>query len=744
MLSRCILCPVLETLADTKKATHVAFGLFEADLRAGELHRAGSRVRLQALPFRVLTVLLEKPGEVVTREELQMRVWGPNVVVDFEHSLANAVKKLREALGDSADNPRVIETLSRRGFRFIAPVTVADRLTEQVPPALSKAVISIPEPQPVQESSQAIPVAAAPLRRLKVPTGWLVVLAFAAGALLAGYGLQIWHTQRQSTLSPRMSQITREGTIYTPKNNLIGLIPGFVSDGSQIFSSAQEAGEVALKQISLTGGASRTVSLLSQIRSPQVEDISADGTKLLVRSNIASSTPQPLWVVPTDGSSAFRIGNVLALDAVWMPDGKSILYSSDNQFLVVSADDGRSAPFAGVAGRAFWPRWSPDGKQLRFTIVDAVNHTSTLWELSASSRNAKPILKLSDASVRQCCGVWTADGRTFVYERSQDGVSDLWKTNASLSERPIRVTNGPLNYRAPVPGRKGSQIFFVGQDFRSMLERYDPDRKEYVSQPGFLASADHIRFSSDGAWVSWVDPDQSLWRARANGSEKMLLTPPSMHVYMSNWSPDSTRIAFMAREQQKPWQIYMVNADGGPPVQLLVETKNIGDPFFSADGKSIVFGSVGEFVGDPKTRALYFLDLVTRRVTQVPDSLGLFSPAWSPDGRFIAAITTDQSEVVLYDTRTSTWRRLAHTSAAWPIWSKDSGSLFVHAYQANDAPILRIAVATSKVETVADLKGFRVGPLARATFAGLTPSNVPLMHVEATSGDLYSLSLDQK
>ncbi len=734
---------MLELVSDTKRGTHVAFGLFEADLKTGELRRAGIRVRLQALPFRVLTVLLERPGEVVTREELQKRVWGPDVIVDFEHSLSNAVKKLREALGDSADNPRFIETLSRRGFRFIAPVSVADRIAEQVKPEPSAVVISVPEPQPEQEVLRTIPVPTALSRRFEIRMAWLVALAFAAGVLLTVYTLQIWHAQRQPALSPRISQITREGTIYTPRDNLIGLIPGFASDGSQIFSPVQESGEIALKEIPLSGGASHTLSLLSQIRSPQVEDMSADGTKLLVRSNIASSTPQPLWVVSTDGASAFRVSDVLALDAVWMPDGKSILYSSENEFFVVSVEDGRSTVFAKVGGRAFWPRWSPDGKQLRFTIVDAVNHTSSLWELSQSDRKAHPILKVGDASIRQCCGVWTADGRSFVYERSKDGVSDLWKTNSPLSEKPMRITHGPLNYRAPVPGRKGSRIFFVGQDFRSLLERYDPDRKEYISQPGFLASADHIKFSPDGAWVSWVDPDQCLWRARVDGTDKMLLTPPSMHVYMSNWSPAGTQIAFMARERQKPWQIYMVNADGGPPVQLLSEPRNIGDPFFSADGKSIVFGSVGEFIGDPKTRALSILNLATSRVTQLPRSLGLFSPAWSPDGRFIAAITTDQSEVMLYDTRTSTWRRLAQTSAAWPMWSNDSGSLFVHAYQADDAPILRIAVATGKVDTVANLKDFRVGPIARATFAGLTPGNIPLMHVEATSGNLYSLDFDQ-
>ena len=103
--------------------TRVSFGLFEADLQAGELWKAGHRVKLQSQPFKLLTILLERPGEVVSREELQHRLWGKNTTVDFDHSLGTAINKIREALADSADSPRFIETLARRGYRFIAPVS---------------------------------------------------------------------------------------------------------------------------------------------------------------------------------------------------------------------------------------------------------------------------------------------------------------------------------------------------------------------------------------------------------------------------------------------------------------------------------------------------------------------------------------------------------------------------------------------------------------------------------------------
>jgi TolB-like protein/DNA-binding winged helix-turn-helix (wHTH) protein len=98
------------------------FGAFEVDLRAGELRKGGVRLKLQEQPLQILQILLENPGEVVTREELRQRLWASDTFVDFEQGLYNAIKRLREALGDSAENPRFIETVPRRGYRFMAPL----------------------------------------------------------------------------------------------------------------------------------------------------------------------------------------------------------------------------------------------------------------------------------------------------------------------------------------------------------------------------------------------------------------------------------------------------------------------------------------------------------------------------------------------------------------------------------------------------------------------------------------------
>src|SRR5512146_1395851 len=110
----------------------VRFGVFELDLRAAELRKHGVKIKLQEQPFQILQILLEHSGEVVTREELRQRVWPADTFVDFDHGLYNAIKRLREALGDSADNPRYIETLARRGYRFIGSVA-ADTVVSSQP-----------------------------------------------------------------------------------------------------------------------------------------------------------------------------------------------------------------------------------------------------------------------------------------------------------------------------------------------------------------------------------------------------------------------------------------------------------------------------------------------------------------------------------------------------------------------------------------------------------------------------------
>lgn len=172
----------------------VRFGVFELDLNAGELRKSGVKLRLQGQPFQVLAVLLDRAGEVVSREELQQKLWAADTFVDFDHSLNTAINKVREVLGDSASSPRFVETLARRGYRFIAPVQkdTPAQLPEPVPtPAPAPVPVLISQPaQPVQAAQRALhPELEVPIPRRSLTRGLfaltqIMYLCFYVAALI--------------------------------------------------------------------------------------------------------------------------------------------------------------------------------------------------------------------------------------------------------------------------------------------------------------------------------------------------------------------------------------------------------------------------------------------------------------------------------------------------------------------------------------------------------------------------------
>jgi DNA-binding winged helix-turn-helix (wHTH) protein/Tfp pilus assembly protein PilF len=176
----------------------VRFGLFEADLRAGELRRNGVKVRLQDLPFRALTLLLTRPGEVITREEFRQALWPPNVFVDFEQGISSAVMRLRDAVGDSADNPIFIETIERRGYRWIGPI----RRVEPVPE------------ESQNESPEKQATAAEPPS--KPSPWWKMVFAFPVLALL--FAAWIFHPGFRDTKAGAKSGPASAGKLHQPAN----------------------------------------------------------------------------------------------------------------------------------------------------------------------------------------------------------------------------------------------------------------------------------------------------------------------------------------------------------------------------------------------------------------------------------------------------------------------------------------------------------------------------------------------
>jgi DNA-binding winged helix-turn-helix (wHTH) protein len=167
------------------------FGVFEVDLRAGELHKHGLRIRLQEQPLQVLAMLLEHPGEVVTREELQKRLWPADTFVDFDHGLNKAVNKIRDALGDSAESPRFVETVARRGYRFLAEVKAADATPVRSPELA-------PPPLPTAEFRDRLDLAGIPaMPQHPLPSIAWKISAFVLLALIASFAAWKLHSRNR-------------------------------------------------------------------------------------------------------------------------------------------------------------------------------------------------------------------------------------------------------------------------------------------------------------------------------------------------------------------------------------------------------------------------------------------------------------------------------------------------------------------------------------------------------------------
>ncbi|HEX4066282.1 MAG TPA: winged helix-turn-helix domain-containing protein [Acidobacteriaceae bacterium] len=730
-----------------KAASKFRFGLFEAEVDSGELRKSGIRIRLQAQPFRVLICLLERPGEVVTREEIQQRLWGNDTIVDFDHSLGTAVNKLREALGDSAENPRFIETLARRGYRFIAPVTaVSEAREENSGEHHAAATGDGPASASSEPHAAFVPVATA--QKAKHSALWVVTIVAAAALLLAG-GFAIGLHQRPAYPTPPLiTQVTFSGRV-SPGDPLFESFPGTATDGSRIYFPQIENGRSVLAQALIADGETSTLSLPDELAAPSLGDISPDGSRLLLRNHLATAPEQSLWIVSTIGGTARRIPGILAHDATWMLDGQHILYATGDELYVARDNGSESRKFATVPGRAFWLRWSPDGRRLRFTLLNSETHTSTLWEIAGNGSGAHMLLGdwTSDAPA-ECCGSWTDDGRYYVFQSARGGTSNIWAIpeHAGLlggPGKPIPITNGPLDYQAPILERGGRRTFFIGLTSQSELLSYDSAGRIFVPYTSGLSNARRVEFSRDGAWVAWIRQDDgSLWRSRRDGASRLQLTGRPMQAFMMHWSPNGQHLVMMGRQPGKPWKIYTMDADGGHLEEVLDEQRSEADPDWSPDGKMLVFGRLPDLMAEAaQPKAIYTVDLATKAMTKLPGSDGLFSPRWSADGKYIAALSIDQKKLMLYNVASKTWRVVAEQNIADPGWSHDNAAIYFHDFAQADQPIYKVTVATGKVTRVADLHDLRSANVVDYRFAGLAPGDVPLVSARLSTANIYAAEL---
>jgi len=577
----------------------------EVDLRTGELFRCGRRIRLPLQSFQVLAVLLEHAGELVTREALRARLWPAGTFVEYDQGLNAAIKRLREALHDSAEVPRFIETLPKRGYRFIAaiqPVEVPPRadLTATTPaePAPAAAPTATPAVTPTAATAvtataaPAVTPAAAP-GRTGLSRGALIAAASGVSAMLA-IAITFWMIADRSAPRP-LPQVV-------PFTSLPGqeVAPTFSPDGSQIaFAWNGDAG--ASQQFDLYVKSLESERLLRLTHRPAASITPAwspDGRTIAfarVEGDVSG-----IFAVPAVGgaertlvSSRVAVGSFRQIS--WSPDGKRIAYSAYGTsgaaaVHLVTVDSLQIQPLSPAPDclDAGEPAFSPDGKQLALICISSTG----VYSIRVAKLPHGPVRPLASMMGDPKGLAWSADGTRLIFSNDGGDGGELWQL--TLSGELMRLPFGE-NSSGPAVARSGSIAYVRGR-------------------------------STINIWRADLTADQP------EESASRLIYSTVVQV-VPRYSPDGKRIAFQSNRSGH-MEIWATDAEGQDPDRLTSFSGPVtGSPNWCADGRRIAFDSRAAGISD-----IYIEDIAERVPHKVVTSQSnLTSPVWSQDCRWLFA-----------------------------------------------------------------------------------------------------------
>ncbi|HVO56255.1 MAG TPA: winged helix-turn-helix domain-containing protein [Dongiaceae bacterium] len=584
-------------MTSSAPAERYVFGPFEADLATHELWRGGVKLKLGGQPFEILAVLVRRSGQMVTREELQREIWGQDTFVDFDHGLNAAMNKLRETLSDSAESPRYIETLPRRGYRFIAavqPVAAAPPA-----PAPSVAAPSAAAPPP--------PAAAAETRHPRGASGagWqmgkpVAIAGFALAVLLIFLAVHRPVDREKEEAEAR----AKAGKSLSP---MVTLVPDPASDPA----ISPDGQWVAFRRNSYTPGAAgifvvgRDGETRAQITNNPGDSNPAwspDG-KYLAFSRI-STFEYGIYVVPAAGGtpkSICRDPRKKRGELAWTPDGKFIAYSGDStsggaQIFLISVENSSIEPLTQPPGqdRDWGPAFSPDGKRLAFVRGNGAGFPEEIFVAAANGGEAQQLTTQRGAIIGP--PAWSEDGRTIFFASTRDGDPALWKiASAGGPAERVRGT-GDSTWHPSIAAKTGTLV--VQKITRaSGISRLDlPSDAKQHSQTTIITATngrnEGPQPSPDGKRLAFMSDragSLEIWVSDADGSHATQLTNLDS-CGTPRWSPDGKWIVFDATAAGRV-NVYVVSASGGKPRALLSDDFANAVPSWSRDGNWIYFSS---------------------------------------------------------------------------------------------------------------------------------------------------------
>ena len=593
----------------------VRFADFEVDFRAGELRKRGRRIRLQEQPFRVLTMLVERSGEVVSREELRQKLWPADTFVDFDHGLNSAVARLREKLNDSAEAPRYVETVPKRGYRFIGLVEEAD-----------SSVLDTLTPVPTQKIQPGV------LSRVGIRSWTAVVLALVALLLFAGW--KLWQLTRGHSDRP------------------LEIIPMAVLPGYEVEPAfSRDGNQVAFREINGHRNSGIFTALVGGDSSLRLTNSPADCCATwspdsrqvaFVRRN---ESKDDIYVVPALGGIERKVYSSprdLNPHLTWSPDGRVLAFPENDGtdthsgITLLSLVDSTTRRLTMPPGedRDDSPAFSPDGSQVAFDRESIAGVANNVYVVSAKGGEPRrltfdnrPIFGLT----------WDADGCEVIYSSIREGPAKLWRVSTSGGvPRPVAGV-GLMAYSPSVPP-KGNELAYRQAIGKDNIWRITLKDSKHLSGPPYIAIAAKGRklrpnFSPDGKRIAFESDRlgaMEIWACNNDGRNCTQLT--SLHGTAGNahWSPDGRHIAFEFHPSERA-EVYLLDVE--THVSTLVSTIPGADnlaPSWSRDGRWLYFSSrrgTGPF-------QIWKISPTRGRPIQVTKAGGIAATE-SRDGRFL-------------------------------------------------------------------------------------------------------------
>jgi Tol biopolymer transport system component/DNA-binding winged helix-turn-helix (wHTH) protein len=689
-------------LLNSNSTEIIRFSVFEVNPRAGELRRNGFKLRLQEQPFQILLSLLEHPGEVVTREELRTRLWQQDTFVDFDHGLNAAVRRLRDALGDSAETPRFVETVARRGYRFIAPVHG---------PTHAATPVSSPKTHPHAR--------------------WLIVSAVAV-TLLIGV-IAGWQAARHSATSKSVQERRLTANPFdTP------ILSSALSPDGRYLAFADKTG-FYLRQ---TDNGETHVLPLPKNFDAQPAAWFPDGTHLLATWASGPQEPPSLWEISVMGGTPRRLADS-GHDPSISPDGSQIAFMKGSlgvpEVWLMQSDGSNARKLIGQEETPFGPvAWSPDGKRIAY--YQSAYHfgmmpfDNAIRIMDLSTRKAESIL--SDPRLGPGLA-WARDGR-LIYSMSEpppsQNDSNLW--SVPIDNRSGRPT-GPTTRITRQPGYIGS-ISVTADSKKLAMMKFDwqpdvyianlEDRGTRLSTPQRLTLDERMDFP-----FSWTPDSRSvffdsdrdgtfhIFKQAIDSAIAELVVGGDEPLSEPRLSPDGSMLIYLVTpkpgDKTENVRLMRVPLAGGPPQFILEAPTIVNQQCARLPSQLCIYSEVS-----PGEERFFQFDKASGAVQEWPwakiEDKDPYNFNWSlsPDGKLLAVAKKNgvakEPSLRIYsladhtqkDLRVQTWAGISSID-----WAADSKNLWAVAYTTRDTWALLKVDLAGKVSPMLEEKQMRVG-----------------------------------